>query len=290
MRADRDNPPETEEGTPCATCRFRVGASWSERRSRCPSRGWARAADLRGPLTSEERQLRALEIGARRRKPNVSTRPPAPNPNGDEDRYPDRRGSFSKTMPHDGLGEVEPDAYRQWLAILASGKSEEFAKVPRDPNAVERLNNPQATYAFSGPIRQRCRWHRRRISPAAPRRLKWPSSTGWPSCGMCLSATTTPRHSRRRLLPISRRLASPRSRRRSCSAATRPATDAARSLASSSGATFRSGRRRSISAFVYRAGGSAFYHIRGVACLSTRSAVHGRTPDGQRAAIHLKLL
>ena len=72
-----------------------------------------------------------------------------PNPNGDEDRYPDRRGSFTKTMPHDGLGEVESDAYQQWLAILASGKSAEFAKVPRDPSAVERLNNPQATYAFS---------------------------------------------------------------------------------------------------------------------------------------------
>jgi hypothetical protein len=67
--------------------------------------------------------------------------------NSDEDRYPDRRASFSKTMPHNDLGEVDPEAYRQWLAILASGEPAGFDSVPRDPQAVERLNDPQATYA-----------------------------------------------------------------------------------------------------------------------------------------------
>ena len=61
--------------------------------------------------------------------------------NGDEDRYPDRRASFSKTLPHNQLGEVDPDAYRQWLAILLSGNPARFAEVPRDGEAVERLND-----------------------------------------------------------------------------------------------------------------------------------------------------
>ena len=71
----------------------------------------------------------------------------APAVNGDEERYPDRRASFSKTLPQNDLGEVEPDAYRQWLAILASGDSAQFDRVPRDHQAKERLNDPQATYA-----------------------------------------------------------------------------------------------------------------------------------------------
>src|SRR5262249_4166301 len=61
---------------------------------------------------------------------------------------PDRRASFSKTMPHNDFGEVEPEAYRKWLAILASGDPAEFEHAPRDSQAVERLNDPQATYAI----------------------------------------------------------------------------------------------------------------------------------------------
>jgi hypothetical protein len=74
--------------------------------------------------------------------------PPPPSSNGDEDRYPDQRASFSKTMPHDDLGEVDPAAYRHWLAILGSGDPAQFEHAPRDPRAVERLNNPQAAYAI----------------------------------------------------------------------------------------------------------------------------------------------
>jgi hypothetical protein len=51
-------------------------------------------------------------------------------------------------MPHSQLGEVDPGAYRKWLAILLSGNPARFAEVPRDSEAVERLNNPQATYAI----------------------------------------------------------------------------------------------------------------------------------------------
>jgi hypothetical protein len=73
---------------------------------------------------------------------------PGPVINGDEARYPDRRASFAKTLPHDEKGEVDADAYRTWLAILASGDSAAFEHVPRAVGAIERLNNPQAAYAI----------------------------------------------------------------------------------------------------------------------------------------------
>jgi hypothetical protein len=41
-------------------------------------------------------------------------------------RYADRRASFAKTLPHDELGEVDQQAYRDWLAILASGDPSRF--------------------------------------------------------------------------------------------------------------------------------------------------------------------
>ena len=71
-----------------------------------------------------------------------------PATNGDEERYLDKRASFAKSLPHNDLGEVEPHAYNDWLSILASGDSGRFEEVPRDPSAVAKLNNPQATYAF----------------------------------------------------------------------------------------------------------------------------------------------
>jgi PAP2 superfamily len=68
--------------------------------------------------------------------------------NGDEARYSDFRAAFSKTMPQNDFGEVEPAAYRRWLQILASNDSAAFESIPRDSQAVERLNNPQAAYAI----------------------------------------------------------------------------------------------------------------------------------------------
>jgi hypothetical protein len=68
--------------------------------------------------------------------------------NGDEERYADKRACFAKTLPHDELGEVKPDSYAAWISILAGGDPGQFEHVPRDPLAVAKLNDPQATYAF----------------------------------------------------------------------------------------------------------------------------------------------
>lgn len=105
------------------------------------------AANVTGPLTPEQRQRHAFARRQDAARAELDVVPPLPETNGDEERYPDHRGNFSKTLPHDDLGEVDRGAYHQWLAIVASGDSRQFDRVPRDPRATERLNNPQATYA-----------------------------------------------------------------------------------------------------------------------------------------------
>ena len=112
-----------------------------------PALDLTRAADVTGPLTQQQGHLLAIARRQDAAQAELKATLPLHETNGDEDRYPDRRASFSKTLPHDDLGEVDRDAYRRWLAILASGKYEQFERAPRDPQATQRLNNPQATYA-----------------------------------------------------------------------------------------------------------------------------------------------
>ena len=68
--------------------------------------------------------------------------------NGDEERYPDRRGNFSKTLPHNDLGEVDPKAYADFVAILMSGDPARFEQLSRDPMSQSKLSDPLAGYAF----------------------------------------------------------------------------------------------------------------------------------------------
>ena len=75
-------------------------------------------------------------------------RPPAEQvTTGDEERYADKRASFSKTLPHNDIGEVSPESYRRFVNILLQGDPRLFAALPRAANAELRLNNPQAAYA-----------------------------------------------------------------------------------------------------------------------------------------------
>jgi hypothetical protein len=113
-----------------------------------PLGGLAYAEQLLGPLTLQQRQHFVAQRRREAADAVMKTDPVAAETNGDEDRYPDRRASFSKTMPHNELGEVDPDAYREWLWILASGDFTRFERAPRDSEAIERLNNPQAAYSI----------------------------------------------------------------------------------------------------------------------------------------------
>jgi hypothetical protein len=66
--------------------------------------------------------------------------------NGDEAELPDYLASFTKSLPHDDVGIVDPRAYEVLLAALEDGDPNAFESVPLGGYA--RLANPQAALAF----------------------------------------------------------------------------------------------------------------------------------------------
>ena len=68
--------------------------------------------------------------------------------NGDEALYLDFRGSYSKALPHNEFGEVDPAAYQSLLTALDSGDSSDFEQIQLSPLADIKLANPQAAYKF----------------------------------------------------------------------------------------------------------------------------------------------
>jgi hypothetical protein len=100
-----------------------------------------------GPLNTAERRHRAFVI---RRDAAIYQRDAPPTPsvsNGDEDAYANRIASFTKGLPHNDLGEVDPNAYNAYLQALNSGKWADFEAIPLGGTA--KLSNPQSAYCYA---------------------------------------------------------------------------------------------------------------------------------------------
>ncbi|HET8646528.1 MAG TPA: vanadium-dependent haloperoxidase, partial [Vicinamibacteria bacterium] len=71
--------------------------------------------------------------------------------NGDEKELPRYLAMYSKGLPHNGLGEVEPEAYELLLRALRSGDPLDFDRIPCAGTV--KLSNPQAglSYNLVGP-------------------------------------------------------------------------------------------------------------------------------------------
>jgi hypothetical protein len=67
--------------------------------------------------------------------------------NGDEVEIPNYAAVYSKALPHNRLGEVNPEAYALLLRALGSGDPRDFEFVPKVGEV--KLTNPQAGYAFN---------------------------------------------------------------------------------------------------------------------------------------------
>jgi hypothetical protein len=66
--------------------------------------------------------------------------------NGDEQKYPNFIGNFSKRLPHNAIGEVDPGAYRLLLNAVRQGTAASFEQVPL--GGIVALVNPLAGVAF----------------------------------------------------------------------------------------------------------------------------------------------
>jgi hypothetical protein len=99
------------------------------------------------PLDLEARRARALELRITAARRQLRDPFPQPQPNGDEDRY-DILGlaNFTKALPHNDLGEVDPAAYRALLRALRSGRPGDFRRIPLGGRV--KLANPEGAFPF----------------------------------------------------------------------------------------------------------------------------------------------
>ena len=66
--------------------------------------------------------------------------------NGDEDSVPDFVACFTKGLPHNQFGGVEPAAYKSLLHAIKSQEHADFERIPRGGG--RKLSNPQAAFTY----------------------------------------------------------------------------------------------------------------------------------------------
>jgi hypothetical protein len=97
-------------------------------------------------LPVEPRRLRAYDLRVKAAFAAASAGVPRRDGNLDEARVPAYLAMFSKGLPHDAHGLVDPEAYRA-LARAAAGTGARFEDVPL--GGARRLVSPQASFAFA---------------------------------------------------------------------------------------------------------------------------------------------
>src|SRR5262245_22572648 len=89
--------------------------------------------------------------------------PPHPT-NGDEDRYANRIGSDTRSLPHNGRGEVDPKAYEAALKAYRSGDPADFEAIPL--GGKRKQLNPIGSLAARAATRPNMRFRQRPSLPA----------------------------------------------------------------------------------------------------------------------------
>lgn len=103
-------------------------------------------ADAIGPLSDVERAEKAYQLRIDAASRNYGDQLPAHPDNGDES-LPGKINSYTKGLPHDENGIVDPDAYQELIDALSSGRSSDFEQITMGEGAL-LLRNPQAAYSY----------------------------------------------------------------------------------------------------------------------------------------------
>jgi hypothetical protein len=101
---------------------------------------------LIGPLHAKKRSKKAFRVRLKAAASQMKFPLTEHLCNGDEQLYPAKIGSYSKGLPHNSLGEVDLQAYNQYMKALKTGKKDKFESIPLGGDI--KLANPQAVYAF----------------------------------------------------------------------------------------------------------------------------------------------
>lgn len=99
-----------------------------------------------GPLDAQTRRQKAYQF--RIKAANIQRQQSLPKQvcNQDEVLFTNKAGSYTKALPHNELGEVQPEAYEAYLQALKSGKPADFESIPLGGQV--KLSNPQAAYVY----------------------------------------------------------------------------------------------------------------------------------------------
>lgn len=98
-----------------------------------------------GPLDNIARRQAAFQTRKNAAKLAAERLLPSHPCNNEETNYP-FIANFTKGLPHDALGEVDPLAYDKMLQALSSGDPADFEAIPL--GGTRKLRNPQAGLAF----------------------------------------------------------------------------------------------------------------------------------------------
>ncbi|HEV2764127.1 MAG TPA: vanadium-dependent haloperoxidase, partial [Pyrinomonadaceae bacterium] len=100
------------------------------------------------PLSGSQRRQQARKLRDDMAKENMQTTPShvTQTPNSDDDTYADKRGSYSKGLPHNPDGTVALAAYNQMVKALSTGAQGDFNAIPM--GGARKLTNPQGGLAF----------------------------------------------------------------------------------------------------------------------------------------------
>jgi hypothetical protein len=105
----------------------------------------ARAEDHDGlPGAARAKESHEIRIDAANAERAVAT--PHHPTNGDENRYPDKCGTYTKGLPHDTFGRVDLNAFQSFIAALNSGKPADFEDIIL--GGARKLTNPQSGLCF----------------------------------------------------------------------------------------------------------------------------------------------
>ncbi|HEX4950067.1 MAG TPA: vanadium-dependent haloperoxidase, partial [Blastocatellia bacterium] len=102
--------------------------------------------DISPEATATQRAEKAYQLRVNAALVQKNLPLPTVQTNGDESRYPNKIGNFSKGLPHNQLGEVDLNAYQALVFAATNGKPEDFERIQLDQG--RPLTNPQAGLAF----------------------------------------------------------------------------------------------------------------------------------------------
>lgn len=86
--------------------------------------------------------------------------------NGDDARYADKGGTYTKGLPHDGFGRVTPAGYASFKTALNSGRFSDFEHILM--GGTRTLNGPQAGLMFDLAMLDGAQFGQPEVPPAPP--------------------------------------------------------------------------------------------------------------------------